>query len=58
MEYWRRFPRAKHFYVTDEDFFAHFVEEMRELAETYPGLGGLPFGCMASPPKSLRRRWL
>jgi anaerobic magnesium-protoporphyrin IX monomethyl ester cyclase len=47
--YQRLFPRAKHFYFTDEDFFARPVEEMRELAETYPGQVGLPFECMASP---------
>jgi radical SAM superfamily enzyme YgiQ (UPF0313 family) len=48
-EYRRLFPQAKHFYFTDEDFFARPVEEMRELAETYPDQVGLPFECMASP---------
>jgi len=48
-EYRRLFPRAKQFYFTDEDFFARPVEEMRELAETYPGHVGVPFECMASP---------
>jgi len=48
-EYRRLFPRAKHFYFTDEDFFARPVEEMREFAETYPGPVGIPFECMASP---------
>ena len=48
-EYRQLFPRAKHFYFTDEDFFARPVEEMRDLADTYPGQMGLPFECMASP---------
>jgi len=48
-EYQRLFPRAKEFYFTDEDFFARPVEEMRELAETYPREVGIPFECMASP---------
>lgn len=48
-EYRRLFPQAKQFYFTDEDFFARPVEEMRELAETYPGQVGVPFECMASP---------
>jgi anaerobic magnesium-protoporphyrin IX monomethyl ester cyclase len=49
VEYQRLFPRAKHFYFTDEDFFARPEEEMRELAETFPGQVGLAFECMASP---------
>lgn len=48
-EYLRLFPRATHIYFTDEDFFARPLEEMSELAETYPGEVGLPFECMASP---------
>jgi hypothetical protein len=48
-EYRRLFPRASYFYFTDEDFFARPVEEMRELAETYPNQVGIPFECMASP---------
>ena len=50
-EYRRLFPRANYFYFTDEDFFARSVEEMRELAETYPVQLGIPFECMASPRK-------
>jgi radical SAM superfamily enzyme YgiQ (UPF0313 family) len=48
-QYRRLFPRASYFYFTDEDFFARPVEEMRELAETYPNQVGIPFECMASP---------
>jgi radical SAM superfamily enzyme YgiQ (UPF0313 family) len=47
--YHQLFPRATHFYFTDEDFFARPVDEMREFAETYPDQVGLPFECMASP---------
>jgi anaerobic magnesium-protoporphyrin IX monomethyl ester cyclase len=43
------FPRARHIYFTDEDFFARPLEEFREFADTYPAQGGLPFECMASP---------
>ena len=49
IEYRRLFPRATQFYFTDEDFFARPVEEMRELAKTYPSQVGIPFECMASP---------
>jgi len=45
----RLFPKLKEFYFTDEDFFARSVEEMRELADSYPGKVGLPFEVMASP---------
>jgi len=48
-EYRRMFPRANHFYFTDEDFFARPVEEMREFAGTYPDQVGIRFECMASP---------
>ena len=48
-EYQRLFPRAKYFYFIDEDFFDRPVEELRELAETYPDQVGIPFECMASP---------
>ncbi len=48
-EYRRLFPRANHFYFTDEDFFDRPVEEMREFAGTYSGQVGIPFECMASP---------
>jgi radical SAM superfamily enzyme YgiQ (UPF0313 family) len=48
-EYQRLFPQVKTFDFLDEDFFARPVEEIRELAETYPGQVGLPFVCMAFP---------
>jgi len=45
----RLFPKMKEFYFTDEDFFARPVEEMRELAESYPSEVGIQFEVMASP---------
>jgi anaerobic magnesium-protoporphyrin IX monomethyl ester cyclase len=48
-EYQRLFPQVKTFDFLDEDFFARPVEEMRELAQTYPDQVGVPFMCMASP---------
>lgn len=47
--YQQQFPRLTCFYFTDEDFFSRSEEEMREFAETYPEIVGLPFECMASP---------
>ena len=49
IEYRRLFPQVSFFFFTDEDFFARPVEEMRELAETYPNKVGIPFECMVSP---------
>lgn len=43
------FPKVHDFYFTDEDFFARPVDELAELAETYPEAVGLPFEVMASP---------
>lgn len=44
-----KFPNARYFYFTDEDFFARTLEDYRELSEIYPERVGLPFECMASP---------
>ena len=45
----RLFPHAKEAFYIDEDFFDRPPEQMKELAETYPGRVGLPFRCMACP---------
>jgi anaerobic magnesium-protoporphyrin IX monomethyl ester cyclase len=43
------FPRVNEFYFTDEDFLARPVDEIRELANSYPTEIGVPFEVMASP---------
>jgi len=44
-----KFPHAKYFYFTDEDFFARPLDDFREFAAIYPEKVGLPFECMGSP---------
>jgi len=46
-----KFPSAKYFHFTDEDFFARSLNDFQEFAEIYPEKVGLPFECMASPPQ-------
>lgn len=47
----QRFPKARSFYLLDEDLFARPLEEIREFSERFPAEVGLPFECMASPPQ-------
>lgn len=51
-----RFPRAKYFYFTDEDFFARPVDDLKEFAELYPAKVGLPFECMAPPQQITEKK--
>lgn len=44
-----KFPHAKYFHFTDEDFFARPLDDFRQFVEIYPAKVGLPFECMASP---------
>jgi len=44
-----KFPCAKYFHFTDEDFFARSLNDFKEFATIYPEKVGLPFECMASP---------
>jgi anaerobic magnesium-protoporphyrin IX monomethyl ester cyclase len=44
-----KFPYAKYFHFTDEDFFARSLNDFKEFALIYPEKVGLPFECMASP---------
>lgn len=46
-----QFPHARYFFFIDEDFFARPLEELRQMAEEYPKLVGLPFECCGSPPQ-------
>lgn len=47
----QRFPKAKSFYLLDEDLFARGLDDIKEFAERFPSEVGLPFECMASPPQ-------
>lgn len=47
----RHFPRATGFFLFDEDFFMRSVEELREFSELYRKRIGIPFSCLASPPR-------
>lgn len=56
----RSFPKVRHFYFTDEDFFARPVDEIRQFAQDYPRSVGVPFECMASPQQITEEKtsWL
>ncbi len=43
------FPRAKYFFLADEDFFTRSIDELREFAKEWPRQVKLPFECCASP---------
>jgi hypothetical protein len=49
--YKQHFPGATDLFLLDEDFFMRTVAEIQEFAELYRDRVGLPFDCMASPPR-------
>ena len=49
--YKQHFPGATDLFLLDEDFFMRTVPEIQEFAELYRDRVGLPFDCMASPPR-------
>ena len=49
--YRQHFPNATDVFVLDEDFFMRTVPEIEEFAALYRDQVGLPFDCMASPPR-------
>ncbi|MEN6350241.1 MAG: radical SAM protein [Syntrophomonas sp.] len=42
-------PKARRFYITEEDLFARRLSEIEYFSDQYPKTVGLPFECMASP---------
>ena len=50
------FPRANKFLFTDEDFFAHSIEELKQFALMYPVEVGIPFECTVSPPQTTKEK--
>lgn len=46
-----QFQNATDFFLLDEDFFIRSLDEIREFAALYRERIGIPFECMASPPR-------